>query len=332
MPDLFINCDWGTSRFRLRAVRRADVEVVAEFGSDQGVARLAEGDPTDRVARFRDTLREGLCHLAQRVEKSRHKLGAAPCLVSGMASSSVGWQELPYARVPLPIDGSELVWHELEPIESGEGTHRVILVSGLASHSDVMRGEETQLVGLFQLPVAKALAARSLVVMPGTHSKHVTIHNNQIIAFWTFMTGELYEVLGEHSILRHSIGQPTSLSQDLSGEVLMAFRWGVEWAGARPLSAALFRVRTRQVLDRSDPLNNRAFLSGVLVGSELSYLAGEAWRIVPIVLCAAEPLANVYTKACDVLGLAERMTVISPAETARLSALGQRCLLRQVSM
>ena len=87
MQDLFINCDWGTSRFRLRAVRRADVEVVAEIDSDQGVARLAEGDSSGRAARFRDTLREGLFRLIQRVEQSGRTLGAAPCLVSGMASS-----------------------------------------------------------------------------------------------------------------------------------------------------------------------------------------------------------------------------------------------------
>ncbi len=322
MPDLFINCDWGTSRFRLRAVRRADVEVVAEFGTDQGVARLAEGDSSGRAARFRDTLREGLRRLAEHVEQSGHTLGTAPCLVSGMASSSVGWLELPYARVPLPIDGRGLVWHELEPVVGDKETYRVILVSGLASDRDVMRGEETELVGLFQLSVGRALAARSLVVMPGTHSKHVTAQNDQIIGFQTFMTGELYEVLGEHSILRHSITHVTPLSHNLAGEMLTAFRSGVEEASARPLSAALFRVRTRQVLGGAPPDANRAYFSGVLVGSELSYLAGEAWRTMPIVLCASAPLSNAYTEACNVLGLAERITVVSSAETARLSALG----------
>jgi 2-dehydro-3-deoxygalactonokinase len=166
-----------------------------------------------------------------------------------------------------------------------------------------------------------------LVILPGTHSKHVTVHNSQIVGFWTFMTGELYEVLGQHSILRHSIA-PVAIA--MTGDTLMAFRSGVEWAGARPLSAALFRVRTRQVLDHLDPMANRAFLSGLLVASELSYLAGEAWSGMPLVLCAAEPLAGAYAEACEVLGLRDRLTTIDPTDVARLSALGQACLLRRI--
>src|SRR5690606_7599837 len=102
-------------------------------------------------------------------------LAGAPILVSGMASSSIGWQDIPYARLPLPVDGSGLTWHDLEPLESPLGLHRVVLVPGARSEVDVMRGEETELVGLFTLPQAQGLADSSLVIKPGTHSKHLLV-------------------------------------------------------------------------------------------------------------------------------------------------------------
>ncbi len=235
--------------------------------------------------------------------------------------------------MPVRLDGADLKRHELEPIAGPAGPHRVVLISGVRTDTDVMRGEETETVGLFQLAAVRPLAHACLVIMPGTHSKHIQVESRLITGFQTFLTGELYGLIGQGSILRHSISPPTASSGDSPSETWheLAFRAGVGQSSRLPLSAALFRVRTRQVLDGVDPADNRAFLSGVLIGAELAYLADdERWRDRRILLCAMPPLADAYVAALDTLGMSPRVTVISPGEIERLSALGQACLLEHL--
>ena len=258
-----------------------------------------------------------------------------------MASSSIGWHELPYARVPWHLDGSDLIWRELGSPEVGasgdEAPRRTILISGARTATDVMRGEETEALGLFQLQSARALIERAIAILPGTHSKHLRVEAGRVVDFRTFMTGELLEVIARYSILRHSIGGDDLTAADLSamsltGHERVGFLAGVEHAGRLPLSAALFRVRTRQVLDGADVRAGRAMLSGILIGSELAYLAGDEAENTPIVLGAGPTLAPFYTAALECLGLTPRLTVIAAADVERLSALGQACLARRLGL
>lgn len=328
MTDLFVNCDWGTTHFRLRALSAAGGNIVALFRSEDGVARLAEStDGRPRADRFRAVLDHGLRQLRDRVGPG---LDAAPVVISGMASSSIGWQELPYASLPLSLDGDNLIWQELEPFDRENGPQRVILISGARTATDVMRGEETQALGAFQLPIAAKLAAGSLVIMPGTHSKHLHVEAGRIRGFQTFMTGELFDVLGKHSILQHSLDGGGPISGELAGDSLASFRAGIDHVRAAGLSAALFRVRTRELLDRLPAAGNRAFLSGVLVGSELAYLQHGQFTGRPILLCAAPPLDDLYGAAFDALGLSQPRIVVAPEDVERLSALGQAVLLRNL--
>ncbi len=326
MADFFVNCDWGTSRFRLRLVAIDGGAIVAEHDSPLGVGRLAEETPVAaRPGRFAAALADGLG-----APGTRHaaELRGATVVVSGMASSTIGWLELAYSELPWRVDGSDSVWREL-PAPAGAGLgHRTILISGVRAASDVMRGEETEALGLFQLPLAAPLGKRSIVVLPGTHSKHLRILGNAIIDFQTFMTGELFGVLAQHSVLRHSVGpgggtarRRTTSRRRLSREC--------GWPASCRWRTALFRVRTRQVLDGMEPAANRDFLSGVLIGGELAYLAG-ADRDAPIVLAAAASLAAPYEAGIAALGLAARTVVIPPDDVARLSAPGQALLLRQI--
>ncbi len=142
-------------------------------------------------------------------------LAGAPIAISGMASSSIGWQELPYARLPMSLDGSGLLWRDAEPLSLGDTEHRVILVSGARTDTDVLRGEETEVIGLFNLGELEQFQARSLVIKPGTHSKHVQVADGQLVDFATFMTGELFDVLSRHSILRYSI-EPADAQEQLT--------------------------------------------------------------------------------------------------------------------
>lgn len=322
MTSLFVNCDWGTTRLRVRAVSRDPWQLLSEFQSQDGTASIASHyHGTERPHAFSTILTEGLVPLT-----AQHGplLADAPILISGMASSSIGWQELPYASLPIPLDGSQLVWRELPPVASAVGEHRVVLISGVRSHADIMRGEETELVGLFSLPGVSRLADRAVVIKPGTHSKHLRIRKGELVDFQTHMTGELFAVLRDHSVLKHSVEQREDTLT--AGEDFLA---GVEHVRSRPLGSALFRVRTRDVLDGLPGDRNREFLSGVLVGAELAGLRDDSEQ-TPLVLAATEPLATSYLAALQYLGLESRLTIVPPHDVEQLSARGQSQILAQV--
>ncbi len=229
MPASFVNCDWGTTRLRMRSVDLASLEVGGEFRSLDGVASVAQSHgPQTRSQGYRSLVADGLTDLAAR---ETGLLADVPVLISGMASSSLGWQELPYARLPFPLDGRGLVWRELESVFTAEGEHRVFLLSGVRSETDVLRGEETELIGVFTLPAAERHSTSALVIKPGTHSKHLRVENGLLVDFRTFMTGELYDVLSQHSILQHSLAAAES---ELSDAELNDLRQACGWLAKRP--------------------------------------------------------------------------------------------------
>lgn len=290
----YIGCDWGTSNFRLRWVSPPHDK---EFRSEDGVARLASL-PGDRAERFRSVLEHGL-----------EQLGAPshlPVIISGMASASIGWKELPYAPLPFHRDGRNVLWAAL-------GDH-VCLISGLRSDDDVMRGEETQILGLFER-LGSQIPDHAIAVLPGTHSKHVELRDGAIVGFRTFMTGEAYDLFSQQSVLKHSVDTTTDLQRD-------AFVAGVQAVLSQPLLSALFKVRTRQLLRRVDVGSNNSFLSGMLIGSEMSGLASAR---IPIIVAAGERLRRAYEWAAQALGVSQRFTAVDSCD---LSTLGQRAVLR----
>lgn len=294
----FVSCDWGTSNLRLRLVGGASPGAGAVH-SDDGVAKLA-APGGDRAERFRQTLRHGL-----------EQLGAPPTLpvlISGMASSSIGWKELPYAMLPFPLDGSAAVWERLD--------ERVYLISGLRSAVDVMRGEETQALGL-AAALGRDLPDLATFILPGTHSKHIEIARGCVVDLRTYMVGELFDLLTRHSVLRHSTdpGSPFDAT---------AFVEGVEASQRAPLPGALFRVRTRQVLNRQEPPSNTSFLSGLLIGTELAVLRGTEGSVV---VAANAPMRRAYALAGETLGLGSRLKTV---DAEPLSALGHSVLWQRL--
>lgn len=290
----YIGCDWGTSNFRLRWVSPPHDK---EFRSDDGVAKLASL-PGDRAERFRSVLEHGL-----------EQLGAPshlPVIISGMAGSSIGWKELPYAQLPFHRDGRNVLWAAL-------GDH-VCLISGLRTDDDVMRGEETQILGLFER-LGSQIPDHAIAVLPGTHSKHVELRDGAIVGFRTFMTGEAFDLFSQHSVLKHSVDAAAELQRD-------AFTAGVQAVLSQPLLSVLFKVRTRQLLRRVDAVSNTSFLSGILIGSELSALAAAR---IPIIVAAGEHLRRAYEWAAQAIGMPQRFTAVDSSD---LSTLGQRAVLR----
>jgi len=314
----FFSCDWGTSSFRLRLVRRANGAVEGELRSEEGVARLARDQaPGKRAKAFERALDAHVRELSR-----RHGLqpGDIPVVVSGMASSSVGWRELPYAQVPFPVDGSGAV---TAPVPFSTGRPPATLVSGLRTETEVMRGEEAQLIGLFSLPAWKGFAGDSLVLLPGTHSKHVVVRDGALTGFRTFMTGELFEVLATQSMLRHSVEYSPREGVRVCNA---AFEAGVASAKDRPLSQALFQVRTNTLLGRFAPRENFWFFSGLLMGVE-SFDVARRGGDSPVVLCS--PLAGVYERAFRQAGLGPRLKVVAPDEVEKLSVRGHAVILQR---
>ncbi|MBL9137823.1 MAG: 2-dehydro-3-deoxygalactonokinase [Verrucomicrobiales bacterium] len=318
LPRYFFSCDWGTTRFRLRLVASAGFQVLDEWVEDAGVkeihARLGERpSAADRDRAFREFLVERLRRLRERAAVGRVP---APVVISGMASSTVGWRELSYAKAPFPLDGSALVVARLDEgdPEGSENGNAIWLVSGVRTETDIMRGEECEVLGLWQLGVGRESAdgRPSVVILPGTHAKHVWICEGAIAGFRTYMTGELCDVLARHSLLRVSVAWPLEGGGSRPAN-RDAFDEAVQFAFQQGMEAGLFRVRTRSVLGGADPESNGWFLSGLMVGSELTALVRDP--AAPLLhLAGGSQLSWAYERAIRQLGAASRLSVTSPEQ------------------
>jgi 2-dehydro-3-deoxygalactonokinase len=322
----FFSCDWGTSSFRLRLVD-ANGSVMCERREPAGVKSIHDQALTHgakneaaRAPFFASFLKEQLTAISSTVDP----LVNPPLIISGMASSTIGWKELPYLRLPQPLDGSGITTEEHRwPAPAWLGP--TYLISGLATQWDIMRGEEIEILGLFADPGLASFRGRSLLILPGTHSKHVLIENGSIVDFRTFMTGELYDILGRHSILRASVNVDRESAELNESE----FREGVEWVANYGLAESLFRVRTRAVLDRVPPDQNSAFLSGLLLGDELSHVL--PYSDGPILLASGRSVSHLYALAMRTL--ADRKLEwhqLSPAQVEKATITAHRLLLTRI--
>jgi 2-dehydro-3-deoxygalactonokinase len=172
----------------------------------------------------------------------------------------------------------------------------------------VMRGEETQLIGLIDLlnlPPHKPY----IFILPGTHSKHLYLENNRLVNFHTYMTGEIFNILSNHSILKDSIEIVTS--ENLTDSNLTAFKKGVLEANSSDILNSLFKVRTNQLFQKLNKKDNGFYLSGLLIGSELKQLLTES--NCQLVLCSGNNLFEFYKTAIEALNLSER-TITVPSK------------------
>lgn len=232
--------------------------VVNEYRDSTGCKTLFDrAGQGDRAAGYSHFLREVL-------ERWPPPTVPLPLVISGMASSTIGWKELPYARVPFQLDGSS-IQAELLSWECPSSVRETYLISGLAAEDDVMRGEETEAIGLLQ----GWQTSQAVLILPGTHSKHLLIRNNAIAGFTTYMTGELFEVLARSSILKATTDPAAAFDP-------RAFDEGVQRASRFGLPGSLFKTRVRSILDGASPQSNTWFLSGLLIGAELGELAEDS--------------------------------------------------------
>jgi len=316
----FLSCDWGTTSLRVRLINVKQEKILVEELSDEGIAATFDlwrqtpgGGEQQKTGFYLTVIDRCIRKLEQRCDNS---LRGVSMIISGMASSSVGFIDVPYAEVPLPVDGSGFKTALISA--NSQFGHDCLVISGVKTGTDIMRGEETQLTGCID-PVT-APVKNGLFIFPGTHSKHIRVLNNQITGFKTYMTGEFFGLLSKKSILKNSI-ETTSLFQNNN---LPAFNKGVRDAVAGNLLHSAFNTRTNYLFDKLNKEENFCYLSGLLIGTELKDLPDDAETVN--LICSAH-LATWYCAALDELGI---KYTYSPVAADNATWMGQLKIGRQL--
>jgi len=316
MRDLLFCCDWGTSSFRIRLVNTTNYTVLSEFKSNDGIARtfrkaIMHGNKNIDV--YINVLKGGIEKISEDIDLRLDKI---PIIVSGMASSSIGILDVPYAKLPFRLDGSEMSAKGVSGLK--QMNNPAVLLSGVRSEDDVMRGEETQLIGLFNSGLLTN-TGECLFILTGTHSKHIAVSQSSIIGFKTFMTGEIFQTLCSNTILKDSVSTGEAIG--FGGDNENAFREGVLRSSDPGLLHNLFLVRTNQLFDKYNKEQNSFFLSGLLIGSELRHIS--QLNSAHIILCSEDKLLRSYGLALELLEKREAIHSITAENLHLATIMGQ---------
>lgn len=271
-----LGCDWGTTALRVYAVDGRG-GVLERRDSELGML-AARGIGFEQA--LRDTAGDWL--VPERL-----------VLLAGMVGAHGGWLEAPYC--PCPAGLAEIA---SSMCRVSTNIARVFMVPGVCMHAaeppEVMRGEETQLLG-----VLAGGGGDGTYVMPGTHTKWVEVAAGRITALATYMTGEVFQAVRDHTVLRDLLPPMGEWDWDGAG-----FRQGVRVGAAAPaggdLLNRLFGVRTHGLFDGLPAAQLGPYLSGLLLGAEIQAAAGAArW---PVTVVGADCLVAKYNQAGAELG------------------------------
>lgn len=294
-PALII-VDWGTSAFRAYLVGSSG-QLIDKKSAPLGLQKIPIGGCE---ASLNSQLKDWL---------EAHP--SVPLVMAGMVGSKQGWLETPYVSVPVTLDGLagnfvSVPWHD---------ERRVLIVPGIdtLAHNvsqdyDVIRGEETQIFGALSLIDDQVTGTRRFC-LPGTHSKWVCVKGGAVVTFRTHMTGELFELLCENSLLAKSMSGREFFPE--------SFVSGVNKARTSPRATAnfanlAFSVRTLALSGKLSEEQLFSYLSGLMIGLELISEATEGEHIT---LIGSKSLCDCYRLAAETLGIdtqtidAERATV-----------------------
>lgn len=290
--------DWGTSHLRVWAMDH-EWRALAHRRSDRGMGGLKQQEFSDTISRLvGDWLVPG------------KTMRAIAC---GMVGSRQGWVEAPYSQIPCPALNNVLERVTAPGLE-------VFVVPGLrqASPPDVMRGEETQIGGF----LASNPDFEGMLVLPGTHSKWARIKAGIVEGFSTFMTGEMFALLSQNSVLRHSIAG--------KGWDATAFELALAEGFSRPelLTQNLFALRAAALVDGLGPVAARSKLSGYLVGLELKGTR-DKWHNKEIVIIAEPVLAEIYRLAFALVGGSAHVERAQEMTLAGLCAVAAKALVSE---
>src|ERR1700735_1811295 len=301
MSPVLIAIDWGSSSFRAYLMS-PDAHVLDEVASADGIGSVATGAYPATLKRLTGRWLEAHPSL--------------PIIASGMVGSRHGWREAAYVKCPA---GPREVATHLTRVEAAG--RRVHLAAGLsyvdeAGQPDVMRGEETEIFGI-------AEAGARLIVLPGSHSKWAKVDGDHVVAFKTFVTGELFAALRDHTIVGAFARAAPAKSP---GE---AFARGVRRGaaagaceGKSGLLGLMFGARSLPLMGALPDDDSGEYLSGLLIGAEI----GEARRLFPgetPYVAGGEAVGEGYLAAFAALDISA-----PPAPPPGAARGGGRCLHR----
>lgn len=266
--DGFIAVDWGTTNRRAYLIDRGSHHS-DEFEDGRGILAVESGG------------------FEAAVEQIREKLGDRPLLLAGMIGSNRGWVEAPYVACPAGLD--ELAQSLVRPAED------IVIVPGVSyadGRADVMRGEEVQILGSLR---SGEIPPDCLVCHPGTHNKWVRVSDRRIGAFRTVMTGELFNLLKDQSILSDLLEGTAATDNAFSDGV----RRSLSGTG---ITAALFEARAGFLLGRLDKADATSFVSGLLIGEDVRVGLVEN-RASQVIVMGRPELTKLYCAALGVAGV-----------------------------
>lgn len=266
-PSL-VAVDWGTSRFRAWLLDAAGA-VLAETASDDGIMAVAPGQFPATLQRL--------------VGPWLAAYPGLPVACAGMVGSQNGWVEAPYLSCPVTVDG---LAGSLMAAGGGDGLS-VLIVPGVSTRDangmpDVMRGEEVKIVGC-------GAGLTATVVTPGTHAKWSRVVGGCIQSFTTFMTGDVFAAVRDHTILSRLRATPADPAGFGAGLALAAAPGG--------LTHKLFAARTRVLAGEMPGNQVEPFLSGLLIGTEVAEGVATLAADEAIVLVADGIVAQGYAEA-----------------------------------
>ncbi|RXZ64323.1 2-dehydro-3-deoxygalactonokinase [Pelagerythrobacter rhizovicinus] len=265
MKGRFLAVDWGTTNRRVFVVGE-DGTVEHTERDDHGVVKVG---------------REGFGREAAAI---RRRLGDLPMLCAGMVGSDRGWADAGYVPCPARIEDLAVALRWIEP-------GRTAIVPGLSFEGegrvDTMRGEEVQFLGAV---AARQVPATALLAQPGTHCKWAHVTDGAITRFTTAITGEMFALLRDHSLLVGQIDRPA--------EDDAAFLAGVERSRSPDLLAHLFGVRADVLLGRRPREESASYASGLLIGADVAAHAAGARAFI----LAGPELGRLYARAIAAFG------------------------------
>ena len=222
----------------------------------------------------------------------------APLIASGMIGSKQGWREAPYC--PCPAGVADIATRTIR-ISLARG-RQLAIIPGVSTNDassgvpDVMRGEETQIIG------ALPDRGRHVALLPGSHSKWAWVENGAIVSFASFMTGEVYAALIGHTILGRLM-KPDAQADPVAFERGVAY--GLQAPGA--LLSRIFSARTLGLFGTLTDSALPSYLSGLLIGSEIGGALKMRPHTASPVLLGTSELTGLYARALRVAGIESRI-------------------------
>jgi 2-dehydro-3-deoxygalactonokinase len=300
-PQL-IGIDWGSTCLRVFLMSSTG-EVLATRSNGQGISSI-KGSAADYEQSLKALAGDWL-----------DEYPTIKILACGMVGSKHGWLEVPYVTCPA---GDVAIASHVLTVSDGQ-QRQVHIVPGIAfmpasAPPDVMRGEETQIIGA--LTLRPDCHQKSCLILPGTHSKWVHIENGKVLSMSTHMTGELFSVLCQHTVLGRLMQQAQNALDPI------AFLRGVEAACVGVhlgLAHQLFAVRTLGLMEMLPAASLDDYLSGLLIGHEIQ--AGLAWRLAagleqaPLLLIGDSSLCGLYAQALSYCGVDDASILSNTAPT-----------------